>query len=149
MLDSVKMALRISNIAYDTEIQDIIDIAKADLKLCGLIETKIVDTDVLIKRAIVTYCKANFGLHNMDTEKLQRSYEAIRNHLAMSIDYIYYTVTITESMQGQITFNAETKQTNELGVAIFYSKAKNHIEYILIDNIIRYIDITDDTTIGA
>lgn len=149
MLDSVKMALRISNIAYDTEIQDLIDIAKADLKLCGLIETKIVDIDVLIKRAIVTYCKANFGLNNMDSEKLQRSYEAIRNHLAMSIDYIYYTVTITASMQGQITFNAEAKQTNELGVAIFYSKAKNHIEYKLIDNIIRYIDITDDTTIGA
>ena len=87
MIDIVKLALRISNTAYDTEISDLIEEAKADLELCGLIEDKIVDTDVLIKRAIVTYCKANFGLNNADGEKLQRSYEAIRNHLTMSIDY--------------------------------------------------------------
>ena len=87
MIDTVKLALRISNNAYDTEISDLIEEAKADLKLCGLKETQIVDTNTLIKRAIVTYCKANFGLNNSDSEKLQRSYEAIRNHLAMSIDY--------------------------------------------------------------
>ena len=146
MLESVKMALRISNNAYDTEIQDLIEIVKADLKLCGLIGTKIVDTDVLIKRAIVTYCKANFGLNNMDSEKLQRSYEAIRNHLAMSIDYIYYKVTITALVQGEIIFDGETKETNETGVAIFYCKPKNHIEYT-VDNITSYIDITTDTNI--
>lgn len=87
MISTVKLALRISNSAYDTEISDLIAEAKADLKLCGLIEEKIVETDALIKRAIVTYCKANFGLNNADSEKLQGSYEAIRNHLSMSIDY--------------------------------------------------------------
>lgn len=87
LLNDVKLALRISNTAYDTEIQDLIDQAKADLKLCGVYEAKIVDTDVLIKRAIVTYSKANFGLNNSDSEKLQASYEAIRNHLSMSIEY--------------------------------------------------------------
>jgi len=87
LLDNIKTKIRISNTAYDEEIQDLILEAKADLKLCGVLEAKIVDTDVLIKRAIVTYCKANFGLSNIDSEKLQQSYEAIRNHLAMSIDY--------------------------------------------------------------
>lgn len=87
MIITVKLALRISNTAYDSEITDLIAEAKADLKLCGVIEGKIIETDVLIKRAIVTYCKANFGLNNADSEKLQRSYEAIRNHLTMSIDY--------------------------------------------------------------
>lgn len=87
MIGTVKLALRISNVAYDNEITDLIAEAKADLELCGVIKAKIIDTDILIKRAIVTYCKANFGLNNADSEKLQRSYEAIRNHLTMSIDY--------------------------------------------------------------
>ena len=85
MLGTVKLALRITNTAYDTEILDLIAEAKADMTLCGI--KKIIETDVLVKRAIVTYCKANFGLFNSDGEKLQASYEAIRNHLSMSIDY--------------------------------------------------------------
>lgn len=148
LLSDIKLALRISNVAYDTEIQDLIDQAKADLKLCGVLETKIVDTDALIKRAIITYCKANFGLNNPDSDKLQSSYEAIRNHLSMSLDYAYYKVTITASEQGAITFDRETKQTNSTGVVIFYSKAKNHVEYT-VDGIVGYIDIIADTTIGA
>lgn len=85
--DDVKLALRISNTAYDAEITDLIAQAKADLKLCGLIDAKIVDTDALIKRAIVTYAKANFGWDNPDTVRLQQSYEMIRNHLTQSLDY--------------------------------------------------------------
>lgn len=146
MLNDVKLALRISNTAYDTEIDDLIAEVRADLKLCGLLENKIVDTDILIKRAIVTYCKANFGLNNPDSERLQKSYEAIRNHLSMSLDYIYYKITITALAQGEITFDGETKITNEAGIAIFYTKAKNHIEYTL-DNVVSYVDITTDTSI--
>ena len=87
LLDDVKLALRISNTSYDSEITDLIDQAKADIKLVGVLESKIVDTDILIKRAIVTYCKSNFGWSNTDAERLQQSYEAIRNHLSMSIEY--------------------------------------------------------------
>ncbi|GLC32916.1 head-tail connector protein [Clostridium omnivorum] len=87
LLDDVKLAIRVSNSVYNDEIQDLIDEAKADMKLVGILDTKIVDTDPLIKRAITTYCKANFGLNNPDSEKLQASYEAIRNHLSMSIEY--------------------------------------------------------------
>jgi uncharacterized phage protein (predicted DNA packaging) len=87
MLEDVKLAIRISNTAYDGELQDLIDEAKADMKSRGILEAKIVDTDPLIKRAIKTYCKANFGLNNPDSEKLQASYEAIRDHLTMSLDY--------------------------------------------------------------
>jgi hypothetical protein len=149
ILDDVKLALRISNTAYDGEITDLIEQVKADMKLAGLVEAKIIDTDMLIKRAIVTYCKANFGLNNPDSEKLQQSYEAIRNHLSMSIDYAYYIVTITASAQGEIIFDGETKQTNSDKVVIFYAKAKNHVQYKLIDKVTRYIDVTGNITIGA
>jgi hypothetical protein len=144
----VKLALRISNAAYDEEIDNLILEAKEDLEWVGILPAKIIDTDVLIKRAILTYCKANFGLNNPDSVKLQLSYEAIRNHLAMSIDYIYFTVTIIATEQGTITFDGETKESNDAGVAIFYSKAQDHVEYIL-DGVTDYIDITQNTIIGV
>ena len=49
MLDDVKLALRISNQAYDVEIADLIDAAKLDLQISGV--NKIDETDPLIKRA--------------------------------------------------------------------------------------------------
>ena len=87
MLDSVKMSLRISNTAYDIEVQNLIDAAKMDMELVGIVTTSIVDTDILIKRAIITYVKANFGLNNPDAEKLQMSYEMIRNHLSQNMEH--------------------------------------------------------------
>ncbi|NOK23906.1 DNA-packaging protein, partial [Corallococcus carmarthensis] len=75
MLDDVKLALRISSSAFDSEVQDLIDAAKADLQLSGVDEIKLIDTDPLIKRAIVTYVKANFGFDNPDAERLQRAYD--------------------------------------------------------------------------
>ena len=96
ILNDVKAALRISSTAYDTaEIQPLIDAARADLILCGVLDTKAADdTDPLINRAIVTYVKANFGYNNPDADRLQFCYEAIRNHLTMSIEYGGDTVVI-------------------------------------------------------
>ena len=64
LLDDVKVALRISavNLSFDTEINDLIDAAKRDLLISGIVVTD--ETDPLIKRAIVTYCKAHFGYDN-------------------------------------------------------------------------------------
>ena len=85
MLTKVKKALRISNTAFDDEIQDLIDGALSDLQLSGVVNA--VETDSLIIRAVVTYCKANFGWDNPDSEKLQMSYEMLKRHLTMSVDY--------------------------------------------------------------
>lgn len=91
MLDAVKVALRISqaNVAFDGEINDLITAAQQDLALSGVSPTKANDTtDPLIKRAVVTYCKAHFGWDNPDAEKLQRSYEMLKTHLTLAGDYI-------------------------------------------------------------
>ena len=85
MLTKVKKALRISNTTFDDEIQDLIDGALSDLQLSGVVNA--VETDALIIRAVVTYCKANFGWDNPDSEKLQMSYEMLKRHLTMSVDY--------------------------------------------------------------
>ncbi len=88
LLDDVKQALRVSGADLDTEIQDLIDAAKADLQLSGVHPDKIVDADPLIKRAVTVYCKANFGYEDPAVAELfLRSYLALKAHLALSKEY--------------------------------------------------------------
>jgi uncharacterized phage protein (predicted DNA packaging) len=86
----MKLALRISSDAYDTDVSDLIDEARRDLIVAGLSEEVVndeVEIDPLIKRAIRTYVKANFGWDNPDAEKLQQSYEMLKGHLSLAGDY--------------------------------------------------------------
>jgi len=90
ILNDIKTALRISegNTAYEGEILDLIAAARADLRLSGILESKVNDDiDPLIKRAITVYVKAHFGWNNPDAEKLQQSYAMIKGHLALSQEY--------------------------------------------------------------
>lgn len=87
MLDDVKLALRISTTAFDSEISDLISAARQDLILAGIAADKANDdTDSLIKRAISLYCKANFG-NNPDSERYQKSYDMLKCSLALAGDY--------------------------------------------------------------
>lgn len=89
LLDDVKLALRISSSAFDSEVQDLIDAAKSDLQLSGVAAEKADadEPDALIKRAITTYVKANFGFDNPDAERLQRAYDMLKAHLTLSTEY--------------------------------------------------------------
>lgn len=89
ILDDVKVALRIAATTndFDTEIQDLINAAIADLKMAGVVADKAVDSDALIKRAIVTYCKSHFGYDNPDAERFLESYLMLKRHLVLSVDY--------------------------------------------------------------
>ncbi|SFR15264.1 head-tail connector protein [Desulfoscipio geothermicus] len=125
LLDDVKKALRISEATtdFDGEIQDLIDAAKADLGLSGVMSEKVIDTDPLIKRAVVTYCKANFGYDNPEAERFQRAYDLIKTHLSLSVDYAWFTITFTVTGGGvpidgaTITIGDDELTTNSLGVA--------------------------------
>lgn len=85
MLASIKLALRIKSSAFDEEITELIESSKIDLQISGI--TKIKEDDPLIRQAIKTYCKANFGLDNKDSEKYQSSYESLKQHLSLCGDY--------------------------------------------------------------
>ena len=67
----MRTALRINHPKFDDEIADLIAAARADLHDLGGIKAEKVsdETDPLIKRAITTYVKADFGLDNGDAEK--------------------------------------------------------------------------------
>lgn len=91
MLDDVKTALRISqsSTAFDMEIQDLIEAARLDLEQSGISSEKAKDdNDPLIKRAIIVYCKANFGYDsNTSAERFHDSYVMLKQHLSLAGDY--------------------------------------------------------------
>lgn len=85
MLEAVKLAMRpaIKTNAYDSEIQDLIEAAKADLKVVGIIGA---DSDPLIRQAIKTYCRLNFG-NPENPERLQASYNEQKAQLMGATGY--------------------------------------------------------------
>lgn len=83
MLDKVKLALRLTTCAYDNELTDLIDGAKADLGIVGIDNA---DTDPLIVRAIVTYCRLNFGSPD-DYERLKMAYDEQKAQMISSSLY--------------------------------------------------------------
>lgn len=89
LLISVRRCLRISREGiFDEEISDLIRAARKDLSLGGVLPDRVNDDkDPLIKRAIVTYAKAEFGLDNPDSEKYRASYQMLRTHLMLSSEY--------------------------------------------------------------
>jgi uncharacterized phage protein (predicted DNA packaging) len=90
MLDKVKQALRISNTTFDTELNDLIDAAKADLVLSGILQSRIsaIDTDILIQRAVMVYCKCYFGIENPEYERNLQAYNSLKNHLSLTAEYM-------------------------------------------------------------
>lgn len=86
---SIRRYLRINHTHFDAEITDLIGAARADLLLGGIKAAKVTDeSDALIKRAIVVYVKAEFGLDNADGEKYRESYNMLKRHLMLSSEYI-------------------------------------------------------------
>ena len=63
-----------------------IEAAKFDLRISGV--NKVVDTDPLIKRAVITYCKAHFGYEDVNvSERFERAYIMLKQHLTLSGAY--------------------------------------------------------------
>jgi uncharacterized phage protein (predicted DNA packaging) len=88
MLDDVKIALRVSHTALNSEITDLIAAARQDLILSGVLPAKAnSDTDALIKRVVITYVKAHFGYDNPDHERLLNAYHQLKLHLTLAGDY--------------------------------------------------------------
>lgn len=92
LIDDVKDALRVSGSDLNTEVTDLINAAQSDLILSGILAIKATSTtDPLIRRAVVVYCKANFGWDNPEAERFQKSYDMIKQHLCLSQEYTVAT----------------------------------------------------------
>lgn len=85
MLALVKLALRITTTAYDTELEMLISAACADLGIVG-VEAVSTTTDPLLTRAIVTYCRMSFGAPE-DYDRLKKSYDDQKAQLISCTGY--------------------------------------------------------------
>ena len=83
-LSAVKMALRVTTNAYDDELNTLINAALLDMGIAGV--TNDDDTDALVLRAIVTYCRLNFGKPD-DYDRLKASYDEQKAQLSMATGY--------------------------------------------------------------
>ena len=91
MLDKVKLALRITTNAFDSELAGLIQSAKVDLGIAGvtLPVTSDVNLDAIIQTAIITYCKINFGeLDKVEMlDRLKKSYDEQKSQLSMATGF--------------------------------------------------------------
>lgn len=93
LLDKVKTACRVTSKAYDDELTDLIvaglsDIGITDVKPEMLCPSD--DLDPLVQRAVITYCKMNFGFANLPEyqyDRLKDSYDEQKKQLLMSSRY--------------------------------------------------------------
>lgn len=84
LLNKVKLALRITTDAFDSELTDLIAAALLDMGLAGVatLETD----DELVIRAVITYCKLNFGSPD-EYDRLKASYDEQKAQLGMATGY--------------------------------------------------------------
>ena len=88
VINSIKLALRITTNAFDSELTDLMNAALLDLGLAGVTEDD--TSDPLILRAIITYCKLHFGQPD-DFDRLKRSYDEQKAQLSMATGYTNYS----------------------------------------------------------
>ena len=85
---AMRSYLRLRATAADGEIKDLIHAARDDLILGGVNPARANDeADALIKRAIGTYIKAEFGLDNADSEKYRAAFKDLKHRLLLSQKY--------------------------------------------------------------
>ncbi len=88
MLEKVKIALRISTNAFDSELTDLIAAALLDLGIAGVIVPETIDA--LVTRAVITFCKLSFGLPE-DYDRLKASYDEQKAQLMTASGYTNFT----------------------------------------------------------
>lgn len=86
MLNLVKTALRIKTNAYDAELNLLISAAFLDLTAAGVDLFTAATADDLVKMAVCTYCKLNFGMPE-DADRLKRAYDEQKAQLSMRSGY--------------------------------------------------------------
>lgn len=84
MLEKVKLALRISTDKYNDELNDLIEAAKLDMGIAGVVVPD--ELDALVNKAVITYCKMSFGLPE-DWDRLKRSYDEQKAQLSNASGY--------------------------------------------------------------
>lgn len=90
LLDNVKVACRVTTTDYDSELTDLINAGLKDLGITDINAVLLTDatTAPLIKMAVITYCKMNFGYLGVEQyQKFKASYDEQKAQLLMNSNY--------------------------------------------------------------
>lgn len=90
LLDKVKVACRVTSNVYDDELSDLIAAACADIGITDVKHELLAQpaSSPLIQRAVITYCKMNFGYLDVEQyEKFKASYDEQKSQILMNSDY--------------------------------------------------------------
>lgn len=85
LLAEVKKAMRISTSAYDDTITQLINACIGDIGIIG-VEFEATTADALLKQAVITYCRLNFGTPS-DYDRLKKSYDEQKAQLQSCTGY--------------------------------------------------------------
>ena len=86
LLQKCKNMLGVTDSEYEDEIQDLIDAAKADLGIAGVTKAN-VESDALVRRAIMTYVNMNWNISAAEYQNLLQSYETQKKQLMSATGY--------------------------------------------------------------
>ena len=84
MLSIVKLALRIVDDDFDTELMNLIAAAQQDLGIAGVIIPQTLDP--IVRTAVITYVKLHFGQPD-DYDRLKMSYDEQKAQLSTATGY--------------------------------------------------------------
>ena len=87
ILTACRKALRITATDYDDEISTLIAASKADLVRGGVLADSALDTDPLVRTAVICYVKGMFGLDNDEADRYMTAYQSMLSALKCSSDY--------------------------------------------------------------
>lgn len=91
LLDKVKVACRVTTTTFDEELTDLISAGLADLGITDIRADLLTENaEPLIQRAVITYCKLNFGFVQLAEDqyaRLKESYDEQKAQLLMSSAY--------------------------------------------------------------
>ena len=89
-INILRQRLRISNELSDSELNDLAEAAKTELKIAGVSDDKVNDEgDQLIRTAIVSYVKANYGFDSPEADQYRVVFENMKKRLTLSSVYRY------------------------------------------------------------
>ena len=99
LLAKVKASIRISHTALDEDVSDTIAACLADLRVCGVQESKLdasTELDPLILNAVKMYCKGAYTDDTVKAARYQGGYDALKSCLMMAEGYSYEEAVLDE-----------------------------------------------------
>ena len=92
LIDKVRVACRVTTTVYDDELTDLIKAGMKDLGITDIDSTLLTETNTvpLIQRAVITYCKMNFGEPD-EYDRLKKSYDEQKAQMSMATGWTRWT----------------------------------------------------------